>query len=87
MHVAGLHPHVVADRVAQGSIEPVAVEAFHPTAVALMRNAAEGSCLPDWNPGTSFVIFSDDFESGDLTAGGWTTSPMIRPAKPSRYSL
>jgi len=47
---------------------------FHPTAAALMRDAADASCLPDLDTPGGLVIFSDDFESGDLVAGGWTTS-------------
>jgi hypothetical protein len=43
---------------------------FHPTVVATMRNEAENSCLPDY--GQPQVLFSDDFESGDLVTGGWT---------------
>lgn len=47
---------------------------FHPTAVALMRARSEAACLPDLGSGTPVVIFSDDFESGDLATGGWITS-------------
>jgi hypothetical protein len=43
---------------------------FHPTVVTYMRNEADNSCLPDFNQPQ--VLFSDDFESGDLVAGGWT---------------
>ena len=52
---------------------------FHPTVVGVMRAASEGSCLPDLGSDTPSVIFSDDFESGGLSAGGWTLSN--KPAK------
>lgn len=45
---------------------------FHPTVVTLMRNEADGSCLPNHDGTPPTRIFSDDFESGDLTAGGWS---------------
>lgn len=60
---------------------------FHPTAASLMRGRAEASCLPDWAPGTPVVLFSEDFESGSLAAGGWTTgvqSPQVQD-KAARY--
>jgi hypothetical protein len=47
---------------------------FHPTVVGVMRAFAEGSCIPDLGSGTPIVLFADDFESGDLSAGGWKTS-------------
>ncbi len=47
---------------------------FHPTVVGVMRATADASCLPNLGGGTRVVLFSDDFESGNLTAGGWTTS-------------
>lgn len=47
---------------------------FHPTVKNHMRTDAENSCLPDYNGGGPQVLFFDDFESGDYSAGGWTTS-------------
>jgi hypothetical protein len=47
---------------------------FHPTVVGVMRAAADSSCLPDLGTGTPIVLFADDFESGNLSSGGWTTS-------------
>jgi len=47
---------------------------FHPTVVGVMRAFADGSCIPDLGSGTPIVLFADDFESGDLSAGGWKTS-------------
>ncbi len=47
---------------------------FHPTVVGVMRSSADASCLPDLGTGTPIVLFADDFESGGLNAGGWTTS-------------
>ncbi|MFT4538618.1 MAG: hypothetical protein ACI841_004385 [Planctomycetota bacterium] len=45
---------------------------FHPTVVNTMRNGAESSCIPNHNGTNRTILFSDDFESGDLVAGGWS---------------
>jgi Metallo-peptidase family M12 len=47
---------------------------FHPTVGSVMRAAADASCLPLIGGGTPTVLFADDFESGDLLAGGWLLS-------------
>ncbi|MFT5150364.1 MAG: hypothetical protein ACI841_000345, partial [Planctomycetota bacterium] len=47
---------------------------FHPTVVGVMRSAAEASCIDVYNPTTPTQLFADDFESGNLTSGGWTLS-------------
>ena len=50
---------------------------FHPTVKGVMRTAAENSCLPNYGGGPQ-TLFSDGFESGDFTTGGWTTSSSAR---------
>jgi len=54
---------------------------FHPTGVDLMRNEANNSCIPVYDPGTPVTLFADDFESGDFTSGGWIAKRAdVRPA-------